>query len=168
LQCNIYLRCTVVADEFYSSPILYEPNLYHSYSLPSDNKRFSQSGERLLANDTSFSRGYAAYISGNTTLAHDSLVHAPAWIGNNTMVGMKSIVFDAKVGNNVVIRLGSIVTGVKIADNKLVPIGSIITNQTQADRLPSAIGTPSQNLNQADLLNSQELAEAYRNQVIKK
>ena len=133
-----------------------------------DNKRFSQSGERLLSNDTRFSRGYAVYISGNTTLAHDSLVHGPAWIGNNTMVGMKSIVFDAKVGNNVVIRLGSIVTGVKIADNKLVPIGSIITNQTQADKLPSAIGTPSQNLNQADLLNSQELAEAYRNEGIKK
>ena len=128
-----------------------------------DNKRFSQNGERLLANDTRFSKeGYAVYISGNTTLAHDSLVHGPAWIGNNTMVGMKSIVFDAKVGNNVVIRLGSIVTGVKIADNKLVPIGSVITNQTQADKLPSAIGTSSQNLNQADLLNSQELAEAYR------
>ncbi|HJT49386.1 MAG TPA: hypothetical protein VJ729_14470 [Nitrososphaeraceae archaeon] len=134
-----------------------------------DNKRFSQSGERLLANDTRFSKeGYAVYISGNTTLAHDSLVHGPAWIGNNTMVGMKSIVFDAKVGNNVVIRLGSIVTGVRIADNKLVPIGSIITNQTQADKLPSAIGTSSQNLNQADLLNSQELAEAYRNEVIKR
>jgi carbonic anhydrase len=133
-----------------------------------DNKRFSQNGERLLANDTGFTKGYAVYISGNTTLAHDSLVHGPVWIGNNTMVGMKSIVFDAKVGNNVVIRLGSIVTGVKIADNKLVPIGSIITNQTQADKLPSAIGTPSQNLNQADLLNSQELAEAYRNEGIKR
>jgi len=129
-----------------------------------DNKRFSQNGERLLANDTRFSKGYAVFISGNTTLAHDSLVHGPAWIGNNTMIGMKSIVFDAKVGNNVIIRLGSIVTGVKIADNKLVPIGSIITNQTQADKLPSVIGTPSQNLNQADLLNSKELAEAYINE----
>jgi carbonic anhydrase len=133
-----------------------------------DNKRFSQSGERLLANDIRFSKGYAVYIIGNTTLAHDSLVHGPAWIGNNTMVGMKSIVFDAKVGNNVVIRLGSIVTGVEIADNKLVPIGSIITNQTQADKLPSALGSPSQNLNQADLLNSQELAQAYRNEGIKR
>jgi carbonic anhydrase len=128
-----------------------------------DNKRFSQTGERLLANDTRFGKGYAVYVRGNTTLAHDSLVHGPAWIGNNTMVGMKSIVFDAKVGNNVVIRLGSIVTGVEIADNKLVPIGSVITNQTQADNLPSAIGGPSQNLNQADLLNSQELTKAYRN-----
>lgn len=127
-----------------------------------DNKRFSQIGERLLANDTRFNKGYAIYISGNDTLAHDSLVHGPVWIGNNTMIGMKSIVFDAKVGNNVVIRLGSIVTGVSIADNKLVPIGSIITNQTQADHLPSSIGNPNQNLNLADLLNSQELVEGYR------
>jgi carbon dioxide concentrating mechanism protein CcmM len=127
-----------------------------------DNKRFSQTGERLFANDTRFSKGYAVYIKGNTTLAHDSLVHGPAWIGNNTMIGMKSIVFDAKIGNNVVIRLGSIVTGVNVADNKLVPIGSVITNQTQADHLPSAIGNPSQNLNRADLLNSQELAKGYR------
>ena len=72
---------------------------------------FSQTGDRLLANDTGFGKGYAVYISGNVTLAYDALVHGPAWIGNNTMVGMKSIVFDAKVGNNVVIRLGSIVTG---------------------------------------------------------
>lgn len=76
-----------------------------------DNKRFSQTGDRLLANDTGFGKGYAVYISGNVTLAYDALVHGPTWIGNNTMVGMKSIVFDAKVGNNVVIRLGSIVTG---------------------------------------------------------
>lgn len=55
-----------------------------------DNKRLSQSGERLFANDTRFSKGYAVYIRGNTTLAHDSIVHGPAWIGN-TMVGMKSM-----------------------------------------------------------------------------
>jgi carbonic anhydrase len=125
-----------------------------------DNKRFSQSGDRLLANNSEFKSGYAIFIKGNVSLAHDSLIHGPVWIGNNTIIGMKSIVFDSKIGNNVAIRLGSIVVGVEIPDNKLVPIGSIITNQSQVDLLPSA--NKSQNLNMADLINSKELATAYR------
>ena len=129
--------------------------------LNNDNKRFTQTGERLLGNDTRFDQGYAIYINGNVSLAHDSIVHGPVWIGNNTIVGVKSTVLDSKIGNNVVIRLGSIIAGVEIPDNTLIPIGSIITNQTQVDNLPSAIGNPSQNLNQGDLLNSQALAKAY-------
>ena len=125
-----------------------------------DNKRFSQTGDRLLANDSKFKSGYAIYIKGNVSLAHDSLIHGPVWIGNNTIIGMKSIVFDSKIGNNVAIRLGSIVVGVEIPDNKLVPIGSIITTQSQVDLLPSA--NNSWNLNRADLINSKELATAYR------
>jgi carbonic anhydrase/acetyltransferase-like protein (isoleucine patch superfamily) len=126
-----------------------------------DNKRFSQDGERLIGNDTGFDDGYAIYISGNVSLAHDSLVHGPVWIGNNTIVGVKSAVLDSRIGNNVVIRVGSIITGVEIPDNTLVPPGSIVTNQTQVANLPSAIGSPSQNLNQGDLLNSKSLAKAY-------
>ena len=136
--------------------------------LNNDNKRFTQTGERLLGNDTRFDQGYAIYINGNVSLAHDSIIHGPVWIGNNSIVGVKSAVLDSKIGNNVVIRLGSIIAGVEIPDNTLVPIGSIITNQTQVDNLPSAIGNPSQNLNQGDLLNSQVLAKAYNNASIEK
>jgi carbonic anhydrase/acetyltransferase-like protein (isoleucine patch superfamily) len=126
-----------------------------------DNKRFSQEGDRLLGNDTRFDKGYAIFISGNVSLAHDSLVHGPVWIGNNTLIGVKSAVLDSKIGNNVVIRLGSIITGVEIPDNTLVPPGSVLTNQSQVAKLPSVIGSPSQNLNQGDLQNSQALATAY-------
>ncbi len=126
-----------------------------------DNKRFSQDGDKLLGNDTRFDNGYAIYLSGNVSLAHDSLVHGPVWIGNNTLVGVKSAVLDSKIGNNVVIRVGSIITGVEIPDNTLVPPGSILTNQSQVAKLPSVIGSPSQNLNQGDLQNSQALATAY-------
>jgi len=136
--------------------------------INNDNKRFSQNGERLLGNDTRFDQGYAIFIGGNVSLAHDSVVHGPVWIGNNTIVGVKSAVLDSKIGNNVVIRLGSIVVGVEIQDNTLVPIGSIITNQTPVASLPSAIGNPSQHLNQGDLLNSQVLAKAYNNASIEK
>ena len=133
-----------------------------------DNKRFSQDGDRLLGNDTRFDQGYSIFISGNVSLAHDSIVHGPVWIGNNTIVGVKSAVLDSKIGNNVVIRLGSMVTGVEIPDNTLIPVGSIITNQTQVASLPSAIGSPSQNLNQGDLQNSQALAKAYEKAGIEK
>jgi carbonic anhydrase len=95
------------------------------------------------------------------SLAHDSLVHGPVWIGNNTLIGVKSAVLDSKIGNNVVIRIGSIVTGVEIPDNTLVPPGSILTNQSQVAKLPSVIGSQSQNLNQGDLQNSQVLTTAY-------
>ena len=132
-----------------------------------DNKRFSQNGERLLGNDTRFDQGYAIFISGNVSLAHDSLVHGPVWIGNNTIVGVKSAVLDSKIGNNVVIRLGSIVIGVELPIILLF-FGSIITNQSQVASLPSAIGNPSQYLNQGDLLNSQALAKAYDNAGIEK
>jgi len=126
-----------------------------------DNKRFSQEGDRLLGNDTRFDNGYSIYIRGNVSLAHDSLVHGPVWIGNNTLIGVKSAVLDSKIGNNVVIRVGSIITGVEIPDNTLVPPGSVLTNQSQVAKLPSVIGSPSQNLNQGDLQNSQALATAY-------
>ncbi|WP_458742911.1 LbetaH domain-containing protein [Candidatus Nitrosocosmicus sp. T] len=126
-----------------------------------DNKRFSKEGDRLLGNDTRFDKGYAIFISGNVSLAHDSLVHGPVWIGNNTLIGVKSAVLDSKIGNNVVIRLGSIITGVEIPDNTLVPPGSVLTNQSHVAKLPSVIGSPSQNLNQGDLQNSQALATAY-------
>lgn len=126
-----------------------------------DNKRFSLEGEKLLANDTGFDNGYAIYISGNVSLAHDSLIHGPVWIGNNTLIGVKSAVLDSKIGSNVVIRVGSIITGVEIPDNTLVPPGTILTNQSQVSKLPSIIGSPSQILNQGDLRNSQALADAY-------
>lgn len=83
-----------------------------------------------------FDRGYALFISGNVSLAHDSVVHRPVWIGNNTIVRVKSAVLDSKIGNIVVIRLGSIVVGVEIPDNVLVSIGNIIINQTQVASLP--------------------------------
>jgi carbon dioxide concentrating mechanism protein CcmM len=95
------------------------------------------------------------------SLAHDSLVHGPVWIGNNTLIGVKSAVLDSKIGNNVVIRVGSIITGIEIPDNTLIPPGSILTNQSQVANLPSVIGSPSQNLNQGDLKNSQALTTAY-------
>src|SRR5690349_4322834 len=91
------------------------------------------------------------------------MVHGPAWVGNNTFVGMKSLIFNAKVGNNVAIGVSSTITaGVVIADNKFVPPGSVITTQAQADASPNRVGSPYENINKAVLHVNKELAKGYQ------
>lgn len=127
-----------------------------------DGRRFSENGDRLLANDSRFDQGYAIFIGSKVSLAHDSMVHGPAWIGNNTFVGMKSLIFNAKVGSNVAIGVYSLVTnGVVIADNKFVPPGSQILTQAQADALPSRIGSAYETINKDVLHVNKDLADAY-------
>ena len=127
-----------------------------------DGRRFTETGERLQANDSRFSSGYAIFIGNKVSLAHDSMVHGPAWIGNDTFVGMKSLIFNAKVGNNVAIGVYSLVTnGVVIPDNKFVPPGSQILTQAQADALPSRIGSSYESINQNVLHVNKDLADAY-------
>ena len=128
-----------------------------------DGSRYSASGEKLMANSLEFSKGFSVFVGSNTSLAHDSMVHSSAWIGNNnTFFGMKSIVFNAKDGNNVAIGISSTITnGVSIHDNKFVPPGSVITTQTQADALPSRQGSPYEKTNKAVLHVNEQLVEGY-------
>lgn len=127
-----------------------------------DDRRFSNNGDLLQGNDSRFDSGYSVYIGKNVSLAHDSMVHGPAWIGNNTFVGMKSIIFNAKVGSNVAIGISSTITGgVSIPDNKFVPPGSVITTQKQADNLPNRIGSEYENINSYVVPVNKELAAGY-------
>ncbi len=128
-----------------------------------DNRRYSTDGNLLLGNDSGFDKGYSVYVGYNTSLAHDSMAHGPAWIGNNTFLGMKSIVFNAKVGNNVAVGISSTITGgVSIPDNKYIPPGSVIANQTQADSLPMRVGSPYEKTNKAVVDVNTHLAEEYQ------
>ena len=76
-----------------------------------DNRHFTKDGELLLGNDTRFKDGYSVFVGQRTSLAHGTLVHGPAYIGNDTFVGMESLVFNAKIGNNVAIGVSSTITG---------------------------------------------------------
>lgn len=127
-----------------------------------DDRRFFSNGDLLLGNDSRFESGYSVYVGENVSLAHGSLIHGPAYVGNNTFVGMESMVFNAKVGNNVAIGVASTVTGgVEIADNKFVPPGAVITTQEQADNLPDRIGSEYENINEAVIHVNKELADGY-------
>ena len=134
-----------------------------------DDRRYSAQGSLLKANDTAFKNGFAVYIGDKVSLAHGTQVHGPAYVGNDTFVGMKSLIFNAKVGNRVAIGVSSTVTdGVTIPDNKFVPPGSIITTEAQADALPARVGSPYEKINSFVLHVNQELAKGYNAQTIHK
>jgi carbonic anhydrase/acetyltransferase-like protein (isoleucine patch superfamily) len=134
-----------------------------------DDRRYSAQGSLLKANDTAFKNGFAVYIGDKVSLAHGTQVHGPAYVGNDTFVGMKSLIFNAKVGKRVAIGVSSTVTdGVTIPDNKFVPPGSIITTQAQADTLPARVGSPYEKINSFVLHVNQELAKGYNAQTIHK
>ncbi|WP_162478077.1 hypothetical protein [Nitrososphaera sp. AFS] len=134
-----------------------------------DDRRYSAEGLLLKANNTSFKNGFAIFVGDKVSLAHDVQVHGPAYIGNDTFVGMKSLIFNAKVGNRVAIGVSSTITnGVAIPDDKFVPPGGIITTQAQADKLPARVGSPYETINSFVLHVNQELAKGYNAQIIHK
>lgn len=134
-----------------------------------DGRRFSVQGDRLAADDPRFSEGYAVWVGERTSLAHGVMLHGPAWIGNDTFVGMETLVFNAKVGSNVAIGVGSTITGgVEIPDDRFVPPGSVITTQAQADSLPQRAGSPYESTNEAVVHVNESLAEQYGEEALEK
>lgn len=132
-----------------------------------DDRRYSAEGLLLKANDTAFKNGFAIYVGNRVSLAHDVQVHGPAYIGDDTFVGMKSLVFNAKLGKRDAIGVSSTITnGVTIPDDKFVPPGSIIATQAQADKLPARLGSPYEKLNDFVIHVNQELAKGYNAQTI--
>jgi carbonic anhydrase/acetyltransferase-like protein (isoleucine patch superfamily) len=79
---------------------------------------------------------YAVYVGNRVSLAHQSQIHGPASIGDDTFVGMQAFVFKSKVGKNVVLEPGVRIVGVIIPDSRYVPLGMIVANQSVADKLP--------------------------------
>ena len=134
-----------------------------------DDRRYSAQGSLLNANDSAFKNGFAIYVGDRVSLAHDVIVHGPAYVGNDTFVGMNSLIFTAKVGKRVAIGVSSTITdGVSIPDDKFVPPGSIIVTQAQADALPARIGSPYEKINTSVLHVNQELAKGYNAETIRK
>ena len=106
--------------------------------------------------------GYSVYIGENVSLAHQSQVHGPAKVGNNTFVGMQAFVFKSEIGDNVVIEPAAKVIGVKVESGRYVPAGEVIKTQEQADNLPKI--TPEyamKNLNNEVVHVNKELNKGY-------
>jgi carbonic anhydrase len=136
-----------------------------------DQRLFNKEGERISMNDSrTVQEGeYSVFVGNRSSIAHDAMIHGPAWIGNDTFIGMKSIVYNAKVGNNVAVGISSVITnGVEIPDNKFVPPGSVITSQEQANNLPDRIGTPFEEYNKGVVDVNVKLAEGYSQEELEK
>lgn len=105
---------------------------------------------------------YAVYIGRRVSLAHQVQIHGPAFVGDDSFVGMKSLVFRAAVGSNCVIEPGCILMGVTVANGRHVPVGTVIENQKDADKLPVITEDyPFKALNKKVVHVNTRLAEGY-------
>ncbi len=106
---------------------------------------------------------YAVYIGSRVSLAHQVQIHGPAYVGDNSFIGMQSLVFRAKVGKGCVVEPKSLIMGVTIPDGRYVPAGSVIKTQNDADALPVIDENyPFKNLNDGVIHVNVSLAEGYR------
>lgn|GEM_PF-94047 len=105
---------------------------------------------------------YAVYVGENVSMAHQSQIHGPAKVGDDSFIGMQALVFKAEVGNNCVLEPTSKVIGVTIPDGRYVPAGSVITTQEQADALPEITDDYGyKHTNEAVVHVNEQLAEGY-------
>lgn len=135
-----------------------------------DNRLFTPQGERIhgeLTGDAAVQSkriDYAVWLGARVTVAHQALVHGPAWVGDDTFVGMQAQVFNARVGERCVVLPKALVMGVDVAPGRLVPAGAAITTQEEADALPPVEGSKFELLNRGVIHVNTELAEKYLHQ----
>ena len=79
---------------------------------------------------------YAVYVGRGVSLAHQSQVHGPAFVGDGSFVGMQSLILKTRIGINCVVEPGCTLISVEVKDNRYVPAGSLIKSQADADNLP--------------------------------
>jgi len=107
-------------------------------------------------------RRYAVYVGERVSLAHQAQIHGPALVGNDTFVGMRSLVFRARVGSACVIEPGCIVMGVTIAGGRYIPAGTVLKSQQDADNLPEVTAAYAlRSLNEAVVRVNVGLAHGY-------
>ncbi len=91
---------------------------------------------RVLGDDN---QPYSVWIGTNTSIAHMSLIHGPAYVGNDCFIGFRSTIFNARVGDGCIVMMHALIQDVEIPPGKYVPSGAIVTNQQQADRLSDVL-----------------------------
>lgn len=105
---------------------------------------------------------YSVYIGANVSLAHQSQVHGPASVGNDTFIGMQAFVFKSKIGNNCVLEPTSAAIGVTVPDGRYVPAGTVVTSQAEVDKLPEVTDDYAyKHTNEAVVYVNVHLAEGY-------
>ncbi|MBW2599117.1 MAG: carbonic anhydrase [Deltaproteobacteria bacterium] len=107
-------------------------------------------------------KNYAVYVGERVSLAHQVQIHGPAVVGNDTFVGMKTLVFKSLVGSGCVIEPGCLLMGVNVPDHRYIPAGSIIKTQEDADTLPEITKDyPMKDMNRGVIHVNTSLAKGY-------
>jgi carbonic anhydrase/acetyltransferase-like protein (isoleucine patch superfamily) len=121
------------------------------------------SGQPVLANTVEQDgHRYAVWIGSRVSLAHQAQIHGPALVGDDTFVGMQSLIFRARIGRHCVLEPRALVTGVSVPDGRYVPAGAVVRSQADADALPSITDTyPLRAINEAVVHVNSALAVAY-------
>jgi carbonic anhydrase/acetyltransferase-like protein (isoleucine patch superfamily) len=105
---------------------------------------------------------FAVYVGNNVSLAHQAQIHGPAKIGDDTFIGMQTLVFKAQVGKGCVVEPKCLLLGVKVSDGRYVPAGSVIGSQAEADALPEITEDYAfKHLNEGVLHVNVQLADGY-------
>jgi carbonic anhydrase/acetyltransferase-like protein (isoleucine patch superfamily) len=105
---------------------------------------------------------YTVYVGERVSLAHQSQVHGPTLIGNDTFIDMQAFLFKAHVGNNCVLEPKSAAIGVTIPYGRYISAGMVITKQKDADNLPAIFeGYTYQKTNAAVVDVNDNLAKGY-------
>lgn len=100
---------------------------------------------------------YSVFIGQNSSVAHQALIHGPAYIGDNSFIGFKATIQHAKIGNNVEIGAHAYIENVIIPDGTAIAPGAIIT---KAEDIPRYT-VPHKNKNDSIARVNTELALAY-------
>ena len=108
-------------------------------------------------------RKYAVYVGKRVSLAHQVLVHGPAYVGDDTFIGMQSQILMSRIGRGCVIEPKCLVMGVEIKAGLYAPAGSVIKSQVDADNLPVIKdGYAFKSLNSEVVKVNIALAEGYK------
>ncbi len=105
---------------------------------------------------------YAVYVGDRVSLAHQSQVHGPAWVEDDSFIGMQALVFKAHVGKGCVVEPGAKIIGVTIPPGRYVKAGSVIGDQNTADQLPAITESYAfRTINKAVVHVNTSLADGY-------
>ncbi len=105
---------------------------------------------------------YSVYVGNRVSIAHQVQIHGPAFVGDDTFVGMKVLVFKAKVSSGCVLEPGCILMGVTVDAGRYVPAGTVLKEQQDADNLPVITDDyPFKNLNKGVVNVNTNLADGY-------
>ncbi|MBN1180455.1 MAG: carbonic anhydrase [Anaerolineae bacterium] len=111
-------------------------------------------------------RKFAVYVGNRVSLAHQCQIHGPAKVGDDSFIGMQTLVFKSEVGKGCVVEPKCLLLGVKVADGRYVPAGSVIKTQFDADQLPLIDENYAfKNLNKGVVHVNTHLADAYNEQM---